>query len=115
MELSALTQEQKWGLAYKCQQANVMAAQRSAFIVEQNERITLENVNLIEKRPLLTVPAVLTVEQYVLAQLAQMGNEGYSALVDVKFNSAKAIALALPPDQLAALLVQFEIPDVLES
>ena len=115
MDISKLTQEQQWGLAYKTQQANEAVKARSAMIVEQNKRIEEENKNLIVKKPLVPVQAEQTVEEYVAAKLAEMGDEGYRTIVEVKFASAKTKALALPPDQLAALLEQFQIPDAIKS
>ena len=113
--LEKLTQEQQWGLAYKCQTANSQAAERSSMIVEQNKRIEKENENLIEKKLLLEVPAVLSVEEYVIAQLAQMGDQGYAAIFEFKMNAAKEKIKSLPPEQLNALLAQFEIPDAIKS
>ena len=114
MDITKLTQEQQWGLAYKCQTANEQAKRQSTFIVGQNARIEKENENLIEKRPLLPVPKELTVEEYLLAQLAQMGNEGYSALIAVKEQSALKMFRSMSPEQQAELVKQFAIPDVLK-
>ena len=84
------------------------------LLVRRFRIIELETDNVLHDRT-ATVPAEKPVEEYVMGRLAQMGDEGYASIFEFKMNAAKEKIKSLPPEQLNALLAQFEIPDAIKS
>ena len=106
MNLSDLTQEQQWGLAYEVKLLNDQ-------VDAQNEQITNQNKYIPRDQPEIPLKTKQTVEQYAMSKLAEMGTNGYRNLVAYKEQQALNMFRALPAQQQAALVEQFGIPDVL--
>lgn len=106
MNLSDLTQEQQWGLAYEVKLLNDQ-------VDAQNEQITNQNKYIPRDQPEIPLKTKQTVEQYVMARLGEMGNQGYARLISYKEQQALNMFRALPAQEQAALVEQFGIPDVL--
>ena len=106
MNLSDLTQEQQWGLAYEVKLLNDQ-------VDAQNEQITNQNKYIPRDQPEIPLKTKQTVEQYAMSKLAELGNNGYRQLLVYKEQQALNMFRALPAQQQAALVEQFGIPDVL--
>lgn len=106
MNLSDLTQEQQWGLAYEVKLLNDQ-------VDAQNEQITNQNKYIPRDQPEIPLKTKQTVEQYAMSKLAELGNNGYIQLLAYKEQQALNMFRALPAQQQAALVEQFGIPDVL--
>lgn len=105
--IERLTQEQQWGWAFELQQHN-------ANITAANERLAEPNSLLPEGVEPQQPAPLLTMEEYLLLRLEQIGNAGYAAIIRIKEQSALDMFRALTPEQQAALVAQFQIPDVLK-
>jgi hypothetical protein len=106
--IDQLTQEQQWGWAFELQQHN-------AAITEANARLAEPNSLLPEGEEPQEPTPLATMDEYLLLRLQQIGNAGYEAIIRIKEQRALAMFRALTPEQQAALVAQFQIPDVLES
>jgi hypothetical protein len=106
VDLSDLTQEQQWGLAYEVRLLNDQ-------VDAQNVQITNQNKYIPRDQPEIPLKTRQTVEEYVMAKLAEMGTNGYRQLIAYKEQQALNMFRALPADQQEALIEQFNIPDVL--
>lgn len=107
VDLTQLTQEQRWGVDYACLKANEL-------IVAENQRITQENASLPDdqKKPL---KPLLTSQLYIDSVVRSACDSYYKQLIDFKKTNALAMFDALTPEQQAALVAQLNIPDVLHS
>jgi len=108
MDLSFLTEQQQWGIAYEVQVMNQQ-------IALQNEQIDRQNQFVLHNQPLTPHINEETIEGFVTKKLAEIGNYGYSKLISFKEQQALNMFRALPPEQQQALIEQFQIPDVLQS
>ena len=105
IDLSQLTQEQRWGVDFACLEANKP-------IVTENEQITASNASLPEadKKPL---KELFTSQSYLEHVIKSACDSYYKQLIDHKKKSALQMFDALSPEQQAALVAQLQIPDVL--
>ena len=108
VDLTQLTQEQRWGVDYACLKANEP-------IVAENERITQENNNLPAGQSPKPLKDLLTAQSYIDKVLKSACDSYYKQLIDFKKTNALAMFDALSPEQQAALVAQLNIPDVLPS
>ncbi len=83
IDLTKLTQEQQWGLAFETKQFN-----------EGKEE-------------------AISVQEYAESRIKQICNDGYKALLNHKTQMALSMFQALTPEQQAALVAQLGVPDVL--
>jgi len=89
MNLSiSITQEQLWGLQFGTQ--------------EHNERLPEGGT-------------VLSVEEFTAKVVGEIADIRYHQLITHKEQLALQMFRALPPEQQAALVAQFEIPDVIKG
>jgi hypothetical protein len=108
MMIDRLTQEQQWGWAYQLQQHN-------AGFVAENVRITEANALLEEGATPQPLVPLWTMDQYVLLHMGQIGDVGYKEVIRIKEKLALDMFRALPPEQQAALVEQFQVPDVIQE
>lgn len=104
--IESLTQEQQWGWAYELQQHN-------AGITAANERLAEPNALLPDGVEPQQPAPLLTMEEYLMLRLQQIGDAGYATIIRIKEQRALEMFRALTPEQQAALVAQFQIPDVL--
>ena len=105
IDLSQLTQEQRWGVDFATLEANKP-------IVTENEQITASNASLPvgEQKPLKDL---FTSQSYLEHVIKSACDSYYAQLVEFKKKSALQMFDALSPEQQAALVAQLQIPDVL--
>ena len=118
MELTALTQEQQWGIAYLVQVQNEQIEQQNTNIVQQNKWIEENNKRLprdTELQPLLPLLELQTVESFIDNKLVEIANQGYTQLVAVKEQMVLGMIRSLPTEQKEVLIAQFQVPDILKS
>jgi hypothetical protein len=97
VDLTKLSQEQKWGLSYATKLAN------DATIASNLGKPSGE------QKPLLTE------QQYADSVFRGACDSYYASLLDFKKKNALQLFDALSPQQQAALVAQLQIPDVLPS
>lgn len=97
IDLTQLTQEQRWGLSY----ANKIA----------NDAMVSESSSGIDSIP----PTRLTDEEYAESVFRIACNSYYLNLIEAKRKSAIQKFDSLPPSQQAELLAQLQVPDILPS
>jgi len=107
VDLTQLTQEQRWGVDYATLKANEP-------IAAENERITQENASLPDDQKKALKP-LLTSQLYIDSVVRSACDSYYKQLIDFKKTNALAMFDALTPEQQAALVAQLNIPDVLPS
>jgi len=107
IDLSKLTQEQRWGVDFATLEANKP-------IVTENEQITASNASLpdADKKPL---KQLFTAQTYIESVMRYACDSYYKQLIEFKKKNALAMFDALTPEQQAALVAQLQIPDVLPS
>ena len=107
IDLTQLTQEQRWGVDFATLEANKP-------IVTENEQITASNANLPveDQKPLKDL---FTAQTYLEHVMKSACDSYYKQLIDYKKKNALAMFDALSPEQQAALVAQLQIPDVLPS
>lgn len=105
IDLTQLTQEQRWGVDFATLEANKP-------IQTENEQITASNASLPEadKKPL---KELFTPQSYIESVIRSACDSYYKQLVDFKKKSALQMFDSLTPEQQAALVAQLHIPDVL--
>jgi hypothetical protein len=102
-----LTQEQKRGWQYELQQHN-------AGITAANERLNEPNSILPEGVEPQEPAPLLTMDEFLLLRLRQIGDGAYATIIRIKEQQAIEMFRSLTPEQQAALVAQFQIPDVLK-
>ena len=95
VDLTKLSQEQKWGLSYATKLAN--------------ESIESSNAT----KPVEEQSPLLSESDYAEQILRGACESYYVALLDAKKKTAIEKFESLPPQQQAALLAQLQVPDVL--
>jgi hypothetical protein len=105
IDLTQLTQEQRWGVDFATLEANKP-------IQTENEQITASNASLpvSEQKPL---KELFTPQSYLEHVIKSACDSYYKQLVDFKKKSALQMFDSLTPEQQAALVAQLHIPDVL--
>lgn len=106
--IDQLTQEQQWGWAFELQQYN-------ASVTAANERLAEPNSMLPPGIPPQEPRPLLTMDEYLLLRLQQIGDAGYAQTVRIKEQKALAMFWSLPAEQRDALVAQFQIPDVIQQ
>lgn len=104
--ITQLSQEQQWGWGFDLQQHNAGITAANERLAEPNSLLPL-GVDPQEPRPLLTM------EEYLLMRITQIGDSGYASLIRYKEQLALNMFRSLSPEQQAALVAQLQIPDVL--
>jgi hypothetical protein len=108
IDLTQLTQEQRWGVEYACMEANKP-------ITTENEQITTSNSNLPEGEEAKPLKELYTPQTYLEYVMKSACDSYYKQLIDYKKKNALAMFDQLTPQQQAALVEQLNIPDVLPS
>lgn len=118
MELTALTQEQQWGIAYLVQVQNEQIEQQNTNIAQQNKSIEETNKRLprdTELQPLLPLLELQTVESFINSKVVEVANQGYTQLIAVKEQTVLEMIRKLPTEQKEVLIAQFQVPDIIKS
>jgi hypothetical protein len=105
--IDLLTQQQQWGWYYALQNHN-------AGITAANVRQQEANAILPPGTDPVPPAPLLTIEQYFRFRVEQIGNQSYEDLIRYKEQIALSMFRALSEEQQAALVAQFQIPDVLQ-
>lgn len=105
IDLTQLTQEQRWGVDFATLEANKP-------IQSENEQIEKANETADEAKPLKPLYAPQSYLEHVIRVAC---DSYYSQLVESKKKLALNLFDSLTPEQQQALVQQLQIPDVLPS
>lgn len=108
VDLTQLTQEELWGLQYARQTANEP-------IVQKNVEIEARNAALPEGEQPEPLEELLTDQTYITGVLRKACQSYYKNLIARKEQLALDMFRALSPEEQAALVQQFQIPDIIQS
>jgi|688.fasta_scaffold649362_1 hypothetical protein len=108
VDLTQLTQEEVWGIQYARQSANKP-------IQARNAEIEARNANLPEGSTPEPLEELLTDQQYIDGIVRKCCQSYYSQLIAEKEQLALNMFRSLSPEEQAALVQQFQIPDIVQS
>lgn len=105
IDLTQLTQEQRWGVEFATLEANKP-------IIAENEQIEKANETAEEPKP---PKPLFTPQTYMEHVIGVACDSYYKQLIESKKKMALNMFDQLTPEQQAALVAQLQIPDVLPS